>query len=189
MLGIKPLKGLKGLPGLKGLGKRERIPPLPTLGQQPGRVAALEDDEVQRLTRQLGDEAVAKRLLKLKKKWPDGTTPELIVMDFLERRREKYQFQMWVLGGRKIKGGAVLDFVIDNGRSVIVVWVQGDYWHKRARRRQADEAQMLAVRGLQIWGKRVSSTISVWESRIASDNRAQRRQTLEAMLTGRELGV
>ena len=48
---------------------------------------------------------------------------------------------------------------------------------------------MLAVRGLQIWGKRVSATISVWESRIASDNRAKRRQTLEAMLAGRELGI
>ena len=187
MLGIKPLKGLKGLPGLGR--KQRRVPPLPTLGEQPGRVAALEDDEVQRLTRQLGDEALAKRVLKLKKKWPDGTIPELIAADFLERRRAKYEFQKQVIGGRKIKGGQVLDFVVDQGISVHIWEIQGKYWHTRPGKKQVDEAQRMALMGIQIWGKKVSAVIEIWDSRIATDNRAKRQQALEAGLTGRELGI
>ena len=189
MLSLKPLPGLRRLAPLKGLGRKQRTPPLPTLGQQPGQVAALEDDEVQRLTRQLGDEALAKRVLKLKKKWPDGTIPELIAADFLERRRAKYEFQKQVIGGRKIKGGQVLDFVVDQGISVHIWEIQGKYWHTRPGKKQVDEAQRMALMGIRIWGKKVSAVIEIWDSRIATDNRAKRQQALEAGLTGRELGI
>jgi len=191
MLNLKPLKGLKGLKGLprlKSLGKAERIPPLPTLGEQPRRVAALVDDEILRLTNQLGDEALAKRVLKLQKKWPKGTTPELVVMDFLERRRVTYGFQVWVIGGRKIKGGQVLDFVVDQGRNVHIWEVQGMYWHLRQDKLATDAAQRMALMGIRIWGKKVGAVVELWDSRLATDNRAKRSQVMEAAMQGRELG-
>lgn len=189
MLNLRPLKGLKGLPGLKGLGRPPRVPPLPTLGDQPARVAALADDEVQRLANQLGDEALAKRIVKLKKKWPKMTTLEGVAMDFLERKRITYVFQQSVFGGRRLRFGQVLDFVIDQGSSVLVWETNGRYWHTRPGKEKGDEAQRLALMGTKIWGKRVSAVVTLWDTRIATDNRSKRQQALEAALSGKQLGV
>lgn len=189
MFNLLRLKGLKGLPGLKGLRPKGKLPPLPTLGEQPKRVAAMVDDEVLRLSDQLGDEALAKRVLKLQRKWPKGTVPELICMDFLEKRRAVYGFQVWVIGGRKIKGGQVLDFVVDQGRSVHIWEVQGVYWHRRQDKMAADAGQRVALMGLRIWGKKVGMVIELWDSRLATDNRSKRRQVLEAAMQGRALGI
>lgn len=186
---LKRLRKRKGLKGLPGLGRKARTLPLPVLGQQPTRVAVLTDERLARLTNQLGEQALAKRVLALQQKWPLGTVPELIVMDFLERRHFSYEFQFWVFGGRARKGGAVLDFVIDVGTGVIAVWVNGNYWHGRAGRSEVDHAQRLAVMGIRIWGKRVSATVSIWESRIATNNKFKREQALNAMIQGKELGV
>lgn len=189
MLNLPRLKKLKALPALRGLGKKEKLPPLPTLGEQARRVAALVPDAQERLANQLGDEQLAKRVLALQKKWPQGTVPELIAMDYLERRRATYGFQVWVIGGRKIKGGQVLDFVVDHGRNVHIWEIQGVYWHQRQDKMAADAAQRLALMGIRIWGKPVGAVIELWDSRLATDNRSKRQQVLEAAMVGRELGL
>jgi len=185
---LKPLAKPKALKRLPGLGRREKLPPLPNLGGEPSTVT-LTDDALQRLTNQLGDEALAKRVLKLQEKWPQGTVPEMIVMDFLERRRVKYEYQVWLLGGRVLKGGQVVDFVVDLGIGVMIVEVEGNYWHTRPGKAQLDEGQKMALLGLMVWGKKVRGVVEVWESRIATDNRTRRDQALNAMLQGKGLGV
>lgn len=42
---------------------------------------------------------------------------------------ERIRYQVDILGGRK-PGGQVLDFVLDGGAVLYVVFVNGDYWHK-----------------------------------------------------------
>lgn len=153
------------------LGQRERPAKMPTLGQAVPRVASLVDDEYARLLNALEDAALVRRIIKLKRQFPLGTYPELVVMDWLNRRALRYEFQFRVLGGRAIMGGQVLDFVIDQGRDVLILEVNGVYWHTRPGKTRIDEAQKYALLGLRIWGKPVGAVITVWDSRIMDKRR------------------
>lgn len=184
---LTKLKKPAAMKGLKGIGRRRKVEPLPKLGEQPDRIAGLIDDELAKLTRDVGDEQLAKRILKLQEQHPDGTIPELVVMDWLMRRGVKWDFQVWVLGGRVLRGGQVLDFVVDQGTKVMVIEVQGRYWHTRPGKLALDAAQKLALLGLTIWGKSVAGVVEVWDSRLL--NKHQRNRTMEMALAGVELGV
>lgn len=180
---FKKPKGLKRLPGL---GKKKRMEPLPDLDAGPERIANLVDPEVVRLTTALGSEQLAKKLLKLREKFPDATVPELVVMEFLDRRGVKYEFQKWLIGGRAVRGGQVVDFAVDMGSTTYIWEVQGNFWHDKPGKIQADEAQKFALLGLSVFGKKVGKVISLWESRLMDKQR--RSATLEAAMTGTELG-
>jgi len=184
---LAKLEKPKSMKGLAGIGGKRKQDPLPSLGQQPQRMAGLVDDALARLTAALGDEQLAKRILKLQKKHPDGTVPELIVMEWLERRAIDYVFQVWVLGGRVLKGGQVLDFVIDLGHRVLVLEVQGRYWHTRPGKQGVDEGQKLALLGITIWGKKVGAVVELWDTRLIE--KSQRNRTLTLAMAGIELGV
>lgn len=186
-----PLKGLKkpkALKSLPGLGKKVKQQPLPDLDSGPQRMESLVDEELARLADALGDEKLAKKLLKLKKKFPDATMLELAIMEFLDRKQKKYVWQQWLLGGRKLKGGQVTDFIVDMGTYAMVIEAQGGYWHNRPGSRQRDQAQRFALLGLSIWGKKITKVIEVWEQRIMQPNKARREQTLNLALSGVEIG-
>jgi hypothetical protein len=177
----------KALKGLSGLGRKHKQPPLPDLDSGPERVASLVNDELANLSRALGDdEKLAKKLLKLKQKFPDGTMPELVVMEWLDRRGIKYEFQKWLLGGRVLRGGQVVDFALDLGTSTLILEVQGNYWHTRPGKVQLDEAQKFALLGLSVFGQKVSRVVAVWESRLMDKHK--RNHTMEMALAGVELG-
>lgn len=178
----------KGMKTLSAFGKKEATKPLPDLDDGPEWVAATVDPELLRLTNALGDEKLAKRVLKDKTKYPDYSTLELVIRDWLASRNVAFQGQVWVLGGRKLAGGQVLDFVIDQGSSVLVLEAQGNYWHTLDGKVQSDAAQRLALLGITIWGKKVRAVVEVWESRIIVDKPSKRNQTMELALLGVELG-
>lgn len=178
-------KAFKKLPGL---GKAQGGEPLPDLDDGPERVASLVDDELARLTDALGDEALAKKVLNLKKKFPDASTLEVAIMEFLDRKRINYVFQQWLLGGRALKGGQVTDFIVESGATMTVWEAQGNYWHSRPGSVAHDEAQRFALIGLSFRGKRISAVIDIWESRIMQPNKAMREQTLNLAVMGVELG-
>lgn len=186
-----PLKGLskpKGLKGLKGLGKTVKATPVRDLDSGPERIESLVDDELSRLTQVLGDEKLAKRILKLRAKFyatTSGTIPELIIMDFLDRKRIRYEFQKWLFGGRAMRGGQVVDFAIDSGTRVIVIEMQGTYFHSKPGKVGSDAAQRLALASTTIWGKKVV-LVEAWERRLLDKN--LRDPTLEAALRGQEMG-
>jgi hypothetical protein len=175
--------------GLPGLGKKKRQQPLPKLEDTVQLVANLVDDELANLTRALGgDERLAKRILKLQKKFGgsiQGTVIELIIMDYLDRHNYKYEFQKWLLGGRAIRGGQVVDFAVDMGNRVIVLEPQGGYWHTRPGKVQIDAAQRLALMGTTIWGKKVV-VVEIWERRLMDKH--LRNPALEAAMAGIEVG-
>jgi hypothetical protein len=179
-------KALKGLPGL---GRKHKQQPLPDLDSGPLRMESLVDNELANLTRALGgDERLAKRILKLQKKFGgsiQGTVIELIIMDYLDRHNYKYEFQKWLLGGRAIRGGQVVDFAVDMGNRVIVLEPQGGYWHTRPGKVQIDAAQRLALMGTTIWGKKVV-VVEIWERRLMDKH--LRNPALEAAMAGIEVG-
>lgn len=185
---VPKFKKPKALKALKTFGKKEKLPPLPDLDEGPQRVASLVDDEEARLTNAVGDRQLAKKILKLKQKYPDATTLELAIMEYLDRKRIKYIFQQWLLGGRILKGGQVVDFIVQKNANWLVIEAQGNYWHTRGGSEEKDRAQAFALLGLSFQGKKISKVVSIWESRIMQPNKARREQTLQLALMGIELG-
>lgn len=186
-----PLKGLKkpkGLKGLRGLGKQTKAQPIPDLDSGPGGMAGLIDEELARLTQTLGSQTFAKKILKLQKKYKGSTLPEVVAIEWLSRHNTRWDFQVWVLGGRKVIGGQVLDLIVDAGRGVYVLEIQGQYWHNRPGKVLLDEAQKFALLGIYIWGKPVLKVIALWEQRIMAPIKSKRDHLFQMALSGVELG-
>ena len=94
-----------------------------------------------------------------------ATSNEWNVAEALKQLNIPFQFQVPIKGGRRIKFGLVLDFLLMTVPYPTPVWVHGDYWHQGARR-QVDVKQMQDVEevfgnevlpGLEIWGHESSS--------------------------------
>jgi hypothetical protein len=185
---LKGLSKLKSMKRLPGLGKPVKQQPLPDLDEGPQRIESTTDNELTNLANRLEDMQLAKRVLKLKKKFFNtisGTIIELIIMDYLERRNYKYEYQKWILGGRALRGGQVVDFAVDVGTRVVVIEPQGEYWHTRPGKIQMDAAQKLALMGIEIWGKPVV-VVEIWERRLMGKH--TRQQALDMAMMGIELG-
>lgn len=178
----------KGTGRLPTLGRKVKLPPIPNMNDEVERRINLVGDELTRLAGKLGgDEQLAKRILKLKAKMYkhyQGTIPELIIMDWLDRKGYKYEFQMWLLGGRAMRGGQVVDFAVDVGNRVILLEPQ-TYWHTRPGAAQRDAGQRLALLGIEVWGK-PTKLVEAWERRLFDKN--LREAVLMAAMNGVELG-
>ncbi len=72
---------------------------------------------------------------------PGGSVPERMVYGWLVRHDMPFQYQVSVLGGRQVPGGAVLDFVIYARDVPIVVRLQS-YWHQNAEQQWRDSIQL-----------------------------------------------
>jgi hypothetical protein len=108
------------------------------------------------------------------------------VMEWLDRKGVKYEFQKWLLGGRALRGGQVVDFAVDLGVSTLIWEVQGNYWHMRPGKPQVDEAQKFALLGLSVFGKKVTGVVALWESRLI--DKYKRNHVMEMAMAGIELG-
>lgn len=183
---LKKLGHGKGIPKMPSLGKKKRVEEMPDIDTAVQGATNLLSDEEQRLANALGDQQLAKRVLKLKETYPDATFPELVTIDWLERRKKKWGFQVWAMGGRAIKGGQVLDLIVDAGAHIVVIEVQGNYWHNRPGQKRVDAAQRLVLMGIKIWGKPVRAVVEVWESKIMS--KKTRDHALNQALLGIEVG-
>jgi len=86
----------------------------------------------------------------------DSTLPELIVALALLRLRLLFQAQNPELGGRLELGGGVVDFKVFVGAGIVIVRVQGDYWHSLPERvlkdaLQYDRLHRLGYRVADLW--------------------------------------
>lgn len=70
-----------------------------------------------------------------------ATLPEMIVALVLIWLRLPFVTQISEQGGRMFLGGSVVDFLVQLGGRVVVVRVQGDYWHSLPDRKQKDIMQ------------------------------------------------
>jgi hypothetical protein len=176
-------KSLKALPAWT---KKQELPELPTLGDKAEWEQNLVDDKVALWADALGSESLAKRLIKLEAsgKYPDATLPELVALDWLEKNQYKHVFQQTLLGGRALKGGQVVDIVVELGSGVVILEVQGNYWHSKPGMPVRDAAQRLALANLKIYGKQVKAVIEVWESRLVQPIQSIRDDVMQCALLG-----
>jgi hypothetical protein len=176
-------RSLKALPKWT---KKNNIPELPTLAEKPEWEQSMVDDKVALWAAALGSESLAKRLIKLEAsgKYPDATLPELVALDWLTKNQYKHVFQQTLLGGRALKGGQVVDIVVELGTGVVILEVQGNYWHSKPGMPQRDAAQRLALMNMSVYGKKVTAVIEVWESRLVQPVQSIRDDVMQCALMG-----
>ncbi len=173
------LKRLSTLPGAKR--KQTTTFDMPSLPQ----AIDLTDDQEDILARALDDEKLAKRVRKLQDQFPVGSVPELIVYDWLKRNSIPFQYQVALFGGRAISGGLVPDFILQGSNAGTVWQIQGDYWHTRPGKQEADMTAKLRMIGSTWAGQRIHSVIFLWEGNLV--DRAMRDKTLRLALGGIEM--
>lgn len=79
--------------------------------------------------------------------WP-GSRPEWLVYNALLKLgyKDRFTYQSPALGGRQVKGGAIIDFLIDDLN--LAINVTSRYWHYQTTpKRMADELQRAALEG------------------------------------------
>lgn len=113
---------------------------------------------------------------------PYATTPELLLYTMLTQRQIQFAFQVPYRGGRAVKGGLVLDFLVNSYGEGLVIAVQGDYWHSDADTKSRDKAAESMVMGQVVNGLTVTDYVEAYESDLYAD----REGVLESSLAGRD---
>lgn len=130
-----------------------------------------EDPRLNELVRTLGSLTTAKRILRLQGSYPNGTLPELVVMDYLNRTGAEYIYQLAAFGGRGEAAGQgfVPDFLTWTDRAQgTVINVNGYYYHSSAEKRQRDESYKIRLLGQWFSGVRVAQVVTVWDIDVMS---------------------
>lgn len=86
-----------------------------------------------------------------------GSKNEWYVALALDKLKLDYLFQVGINGGRGIRGGQVIDFVVFTPRPV-PVFIQGEYWHKKSTEnedilKQAAAQEVYGVRPILLMGE------------------------------------
>lgn len=180
-------KGLRSLPSLDG--KRYRldeyaIEPLPIgLNTQ----FDVTDDRQVEIARVLRDDALAKRIIRLQSTlYPYGTVPELIMVDFLQKKGERYKYQAQLFGGWR-SAGLVPDFVVSRRGTAHAILINGNYWHNLPGKKVKDASDKLRLLNTYYDGDLIQNVTIVWESQIMQPNPA-REAVLTDALSGIERG-
>jgi len=117
------------------------------------------DGFVQRVGKARADEAVS--ILKQHTPGNMGSTtlPELLVEVVLKRKGADYRSQVELEWARP-------DFVVFVSGGVIVIRVQGDYWHSREGNTAKDAVQSDRLKSTTIFGMPVLKVADIWERDI-----------------------
>jgi len=83
----------------------------------------------------------------------------------LEQAGLEYIFQVDYLGGRRLMGGLVVDFLVKTAPLSTPLWVNGDYWHtgKQATEDEMKKAMLYSMtshecnKAVTFWGKDCST--------------------------------
>lgn len=67
-----------------------------------------------------------------------GSKEEYYVSKALDKLGYEYSYQVPVMGGRSVRGGQILDFLVDTPVKRTIVDVRGTYWHTGAREDSLD---------------------------------------------------
>ena len=160
-----------------GLGKFGKIGAI-KFARNPGNLAAigeikalrLGDSQQAEIARTLGnrpsDYRLAGRVMKLKRRFPTASLPELVAMDWLKSRGQQFVYQAQLFGGRRLRGGVLPDFVLQNLGGAMVWAIQGEYWHTKEGKREKDRAQKLQTLGQIFGGQKITEYVEIWESDI-----------------------
>lgn len=125
----------------------------------------LEDDAFKYTLSKVKDARVARAVLKLKEQYPDGTTPELVTMDWLNRKQIPYTYQAQY-GSRQSRGSSSTDFVVSNGGRGLAWEINGAYWHTKHKTPDSDEARARRLINQIIGGVLISAVVVIMEKDI-----------------------
>ena len=81
-----------------------------------------------------------------------------------------YLFQVDYMGGRKLLGGLVLDFLVFTTPLNTPVWINGEYWHRGNT--DKDFLQQTAL--LQLFGGRIAPAKIYWGKDVGTFDDARR---------------
>lgn len=104
-----------------------------------------------------------------------ATDIELLVLQWLDKRKINYQFQTSLAGGIFELGGSVIDILIPDR---MLAWrVFGEYWHRGVgvEGRDLIQKENLSAMGLTV--------VDIWEQNI----RNRLNETMEKALMGEEM--
>ena len=162
--------------------KIEPLPKMPDLESLFEQVD-LVDERVRIAERQIGDPVLARKVIKLQDKFPLGTLPELVAMEWLDSKHHQYFYQVEVLGGRRA-GGLVPDFVLPQGGEGLALLVNGTYWHEGFVREENDRTAKTRLLGQTVFGVRLREVVEVWDTKLFAD----RDRTMGLAVLGVETG-
>lgn len=77
---------------------------------------------------------------------------EYNVAKALDRVPVEYEFQVPLFGGKQMRGGKVLDFLVGTKPLPTPLFVNGDYWHREP---QTELLYLVAIRGIKGWAEPV----------------------------------
>lgn len=75
---------------------------------------------------------------------------EYFVAKALNRINLEYDFQVSLFGGTQMRGGKVLDFLVDTKPLPTPLFVNGDHWHRDT---QTELLYLVAIRGIKGWAE------------------------------------
>ena len=166
------------------LRERKKIPIGEALPGDAPRTQNLLSEEMRALEARIGT-YWARQIAALQARGILGSVPELMVYSWLEGRSIPFEFQSAMYGGRGIKGGQVLDFILKHLPELMVWRVMGDYWHTRPGTPEQDRLERVMLLGANIGGESVSAVVDLWESDIYD----RMETTMRAAMAGREVGA
>lgn len=181
-------KGYRSLPDING--KRHRKETNTTVARLDfGHKSQFDvtPDDVNELASVIRDDNLARRIRKLQKdKYPYGTVPELLMLDYLDAHGERYKYQAQLLGGFR-NGGLVPDFVVQRAGGWRALNIQGQYWHQVPGKMVKDAADKLRMIGLPYEGQPIVDVVFVWERRLMQPA-VGRDQVMQNAVAGIEEG-
>ncbi len=92
---------------------------------------------------------------------PVGSSLEWTIAMALDKLKTGYKYQVPVLGGRDVRGGTVVDFVVYTVPLPTPVYAQGGYWHGDAHKREKDQWMMRRIRAALNY--EVAEPVEIWE--------------------------
>jgi len=75
-----------------------------------------------------------------------GTNIEILVYNWLTRRKIPFRFQSSLMGGYFSLGGAVVDFILEDGN--IALRLFGEFWHRGVEKEGSDLIQKEMLMGM-----------------------------------------
>lgn len=179
---LAPLKGVMGLVGIDGKRIRKRKQEFfEPLLQDSKRLYSEKEADIARL---VGSQRIARKVIALMRQYPNGTLPELLVMDWLNDVGEEYVYQAPLNGGRSVKGGLVADFLVPVGAGWACWFIQGDYWHTKVGTIEKNTVDKTVALAQEYAGRKVESALELWEGRLYK----QRDYICQMAMSGIEVG-
>ena len=94
---------------------------------------------------------------------------EYFVALALEKLDIEYKFQINLLGGRKIKGGFIVDFLALTVPKPTPIWVHGEYWH-RGKAREKDLLHLVLLDAM--FRGKFNPAIILWGEDLQTEEQA-----------------